>query len=138
MHSPLQSICNFSYFKLFIPKSSESIKISGEYEEKLWTYANNYARTVRQRTFYQETRQVHVSMLSLFLTNKQDDRGQSGVNQSQILTKPLMLIQLKVTQNETKNTLNSLITFIHTVKKKKRKKEAQLNFPNTDVRCLST
>ena len=51
-----------------------------------------------------------------------------------------MLIQLKVTQNETKNTLklNSLITFIHPVKKKKRKKEAQLNFTNTDVRCLST
>ena len=51
-----------------------------------------------------------------------------------------MLIQLKVIQNETKNTLklNSLITSIHPVKKKKRKKEAQLNFTNPDVRCLST
>ena len=35
-------------------KSSESIKISGEDEEKLRTCANNYARTVRQRTFYQK------------------------------------------------------------------------------------
>ena len=108
-----------------MPKSSESIKISGEDEEKLPTWANNYARTVRQRTFYKESRQGHVSTLSLFLTNKQGDRDHSGVNQSKTIIKPPMLIQLKVTQNEKKNTLNlnSLTTFIHPVKKRKEKKK---------------
>ena len=39
-------------------KSSESINISGEDEEKRRTSANNYARAVRQRTFYQEARSL--------------------------------------------------------------------------------
>ena len=56
-----------------MPKSSESINISGEDEEKLRTCANNYPRVVRQRTFLRETRQGHVSTLSLFLRNKQQD-----------------------------------------------------------------
>ena len=107
-----------------MPKSSESIKFSGEDEEKLRTCANNSARTVRQRTFYQETRQGHVSTLTLFLTNKQGDRDHSGVNQCKTIIKPPMLIQLKVTQNEKKNMLklNSLTTFIHLVKKEKKKR----------------
>ena len=33
-----------------MPKGSESINISGEDEEKLWTCANNYPRAVWQRT----------------------------------------------------------------------------------------
>ena len=51
-----------------------------------------------------------------------------------------MLIQLKVTQNEKKNKikLNNLIGLSRPVKKKKRKKEAQPNFTNTDVPCLNT
>ena len=56
-----------------MPKSSESINISGEDEEKLRTCANNYPRAVRQRTFHWETRQGHVLTLSLFLRNKQQD-----------------------------------------------------------------
>ena len=56
-----------------MPKSSESINISGEDEEKLRTCANNYPRVVRQRTFLRETRQGHVSTLSLFLRNKQQN-----------------------------------------------------------------
>ena len=56
-----------------MPKSSESISICGEDEEKLRTCANNYPRAVRQKTFHRETRQVHVSTLSLFLRNKQQD-----------------------------------------------------------------
>ena len=43
-----------------MPKSSESINISGEDEEKLRSFANNYARAVRQRTFHYEKRQGHV------------------------------------------------------------------------------
>ena len=107
-----------------MPKSSESIKISGEDEGKLRAFANNYARTVRQTIFYQETRQGHVSTLSLFLTNKQGDSDHSGVNQSKTIIKPPMLIQLKVTQNEKKNVLKlkSLTTFIHLVKKEKKKR----------------
>ena len=42
----------------FMQKSSESINISGEDEEKRRTSANNYARAVRQRTFYQEARSL--------------------------------------------------------------------------------
>ena len=51
-----------------------------------------------------------------------------------------MLIQLKVTQNEKKNKikLNNLIGLSRPVKNKKRKKEAQPNFTNTDVPCLNT
>ena len=51
-----------------------------------------------------------------------------------------MLMQLKVTQNEKKKKikLNNLIGLSHPVKKKKRKKEAQPNFTNTDVPCLKT
>ena len=61
-----------------MPKSSESINISGEDEEKLRTCANNNARAVRQT---QETRQGHVSSLSLFLrNNQQDDKDHSGTN----------------------------------------------------------
>ena len=56
-----------------MPKSSESINISGEDEEKLRTCANNYPRTVWQRTFHRQTRQGHVSTLLLFLRNKQQD-----------------------------------------------------------------
>ena len=56
-----------------MPKSSEYINISEEDEEKLWTYANNYPRAVRQRTFHREARQGHVSTLPLFLRNKQQD-----------------------------------------------------------------
>ena len=41
-----------------MPKSSESINISGEDEEKLRTCANDYSRAVRQKTFYQETRSL--------------------------------------------------------------------------------
>ena len=80
---------------------------------------------MRQRTFHQETRQGHVSMLSLFLTNERGDRDHSGVNQSKTIIKPPMLIQLKVTQNEKKNTLklNSLTSFIHPMKKRKEKKK---------------
>ena len=80
---------------------------------------------MRQRTFHQETRQGHVSMLSLFLTNERGDRDHSGVNQSKTIIKPPMLIQLKVTQNEKKNTLklNSLTSFIHPVKKRKGKRK---------------
>ena len=75
-----------------------------------------------QWTFHQETRQGHVSSLSLSLTNKQQ-RGREhwGVNQSKTIIRPPMLIQLKVTQNEKKNMLklNSLTCFIHPVKKRK-------------------
>ena len=56
-----------------MPKSSESINISGEDEEKFLTCANNYPRAVQQRTFHWETRQGHVCTLSLFLINKQQD-----------------------------------------------------------------
>ena len=59
-----------------MPKSSESINISGEDKEKLGTCANNYPRTVWQSgsiIFHRETRQGHVSTLSLFLRNKQQD-----------------------------------------------------------------
>ena len=88
-----------------MPKGSESINISGEDEEKLWTCANNYPRAVWQRTSHQEKRQGHVSTLSLFPRNKQQgDRDHSGVNQSKTIIKLAMLIQLKVTQNEKKNT----------------------------------
>ena len=50
-----------------------------------------------------------------------------------------MLVQLKVTQNEKKNMLKlySLSSFIHPVKKEK-KKEAQTNVTNTGVTCLNT
>ena len=103
-----------------MPKSSESININGEDEKKLQTCANNYARAVRQGTFHREIRQGHVSTLSLFLRNKQqNDRDHSGVNQSKAIIKPAMLIQLNVTQNEKKNKLklNSLTSFSHPVKK---------------------
>ena len=40
------------------------------------------------------------------LTNKQGDRYHSGVNQSKTITKPTMLIQLKMTQNEEKHVKN--------------------------------
>ena len=56
-----------------MPKSFESINISGEDQEKLRTCANNYTRAVRQRTLHWETRQVHISTLSLFVRNKQQD-----------------------------------------------------------------
>ena len=70
---------------------------------------------------------THASMLSLFLTNKQQGgRDHSRVNQSKTIIKPPMSLQLKVIQNEKKNTLklNSLTSFIHSIKKTKRKKEA--------------
>ena len=109
-----------------MPKSSESINISGEDEEKLRTCANNYPRAVRQRTFHWETRQGHVHTLSLFLRNKQqDDWYHSGVNLSKTIIKPVMLIQLKVTQNEKKNEikLNFLTGWGHPVKKKRKEKK---------------
>ena len=81
-----------------MPKSSESININGEDEEKLGTCANNHARAVWQRTFHQEIWQGHVSTLSLFLTNKlQGDKDHSGVDQSKTIIISPMLIQLKVT-----------------------------------------
>ena len=66
-----------------MPKSSESINISGEDEEKLWTCANNNARAVRQT---RETRQRHVSALSSFFrNNQQDDKDHSSVNKSKTI-----------------------------------------------------
>ena len=80
---------------------------------------------MQQRTFHEETRQGHFSALSLFLTNKQGGRDHYGVNQSKTIIKPPLLIQLKVTQNEKKNTLklNSLTRFIHPVKKRKERRK---------------
>ena len=81
---------------------------------------------MRQRTFHQETRQEHISTLSLFLRNKQQgDRDHTYVNQSKTIIKPPMSIQMKVIQNEKKNTLklNSLTSFIHPVKKRKEKEK---------------
>ena len=107
-----------------MPKSSEYIKISGEDEEKL-----RLVLTIMQeqngKELSRRKQEPYVSTFSLFLTNKRGDRHHSGANQSKTIIKPLMLIQLKVTQNETKNTLqlNSLITFIHPVKKRKEKKK---------------
>ena len=69
---------------------------------------------------------THASMLSLFLTNKQQGgRDHSRVNQSKTIIKPPMSLQLKVIQNEKKNTLklNSLTSFIHSIKKRKEKKK---------------
>ena len=121
-----------------MPKSSESINISWEDEEKLRTCANNYPRAVRQRTFHWKTRQGDVPTLSLFLRNKQqDDWDHSGVNQSKTIIKPVMLIQLKV-RRKTKIKLNNLTGLNHPVKKKKKKKRSTTNFTNTDVPCLNT
>ena len=109
-----------------MPKSPKFINTSGEEEEKLGTCTNNHARAVPQRTFHQERRQEHVSTLSLFPTNRQQDDGNhSCVNQSKTIIKPPMPIQLKVNQNEKKNTLklNSLTSFIHPMKKRKEKKK---------------
>ena len=69
---------------------------------------------------------THASALSLFLTNKeQNGRDHSRVNQSKTINKPPMSLQLKVIQNEKKNTLklNSLTSFIHSIKKRKEKKK---------------
>ena len=71
-----------------MPKSSESINISGEDEEKVRSFANNYAWAVRQTTFRQEKRQGHVFF---FRKKQQGDRDHSGVNQSKTI-KPAMLI----------------------------------------------
>ena len=56
---------------------------------------------------------------------QQDDWDHSGVNQSKTIIKPVMLIQLKVTQNEKKNKikLNNLTGLSHSVKKRKEKKK---------------
>ena len=123
-----------------MPKSSESINISGEDEEILRTCANNYPRAVRQRTFHWETRQGHVSTLSLFLRNKQqDDWDQSSVNLSKTIIKPVMLIQLKVTQNEKKNKirLNNLTGLSHSVKKRKEKKKHNQTLLTQTYRVLT-
>ena len=69
---------------------------------------------------------THASTLSLFLTNKQQGGGDhSRVNQSKTIIKPRMSLQLKVIQNEKKNTLKliSLTSFIHSIKKRKEKKK---------------
>ena len=64
-----------------MPKSSESINISGEDEEKLRSFANNYARAVRQKL---STRKKDRDMF--FLRKKQQgDRDHSGVNQSKTI-----------------------------------------------------
>ena len=79
-----------------------------------------------QEQSFKETRQEHVSTLSLFFTNKQQgDRNHSCVNQCKTIIKPPMSIQLNATQNEKKNTLilNSLTSFIHPVKNRKEKKK---------------
>ena len=47
---------NFVKLKLFIPKRSASINIIAKDEEILRTWANDYARAVQQRMFYQETK----------------------------------------------------------------------------------
>ena len=69
---------------------------------------------------------THASASSLFLTNKeQNGRDHSRVNQSKTINKPPMSLQLKVIQNEKKNTLklNSSPSFIHSIKKRKEKKK---------------
>ena len=121
-YSPELSIYNFRKLKLFLPKWSESIKISADDLERLWTWTNNCATAVRQRLFHQEIKMTKTGRflhVIFILTNKQGDRNHTGVNQSKTIIKPTMLIQLKMTQNEKKNTLkmNSLTSFIHPVKK---------------------
>ena len=47
-YPPEHSIYNFRELKLFLPKWSESIKISADDLKRLWTWTNNCARAVRQ------------------------------------------------------------------------------------------
>ena len=53
-YPPEHSIYNFRELKLFLPKWSESIKISVDDLERLWTWTNNFPRAVPQRLFRQE------------------------------------------------------------------------------------
>ena len=124
-YPPEHSIYNFRELKLFLPNWFESIKISADDLERLWTWTNNCATAVRQRLFHQEIKMTKTGRffhVIFILTNKQGDRNHTGVNQSKTIIKPTMLIQLKMTQNEKKNTLkmNSLTSFIHPVKKCRR------------------
>ena len=116
-YPPEHSIYNFRDLKFFLPKWSESIKISSDNLERLWPWTNNCARAVRQMT-----KTGRFFRVIFILTNKQGDRIHSGVNRSKTIIKSIMLMQLKMTQNEKKNTLktNSLTSFIHPVKKRRR------------------
>ena len=61
---------------------------------------------MRQRHFHPEIKMTKTGRffhVIFILTNKQGDRYHSGVNQSKTITKPTMLIQLKMTQNEEKH-----------------------------------
>ena len=80
---------------------------------------------MRQKLFHQEIKVIKTGRffhVIFILTNKQGDRIHSGVNQSKAIIKSTMLMQLKMTQNEKKNTLkmNSLTSFIHPMKKRRR------------------
>ena len=124
-YPPEHSIYNFRELKLFFPKWSESIKISADDLAKPWIWTNNCARAVRQRLFHQKMKMITTGRffyIISILTNKQGDRNHSGVNQSKIIIKPTMSIQLKMTQNEKKYTLkmNNLTSFIHPVEKRRR------------------
>ena len=51
-YPPEHSIYNFRELKLFLPKWSESITISADDLERLWTSTNNCGRAVRQKLFH--------------------------------------------------------------------------------------
>ena len=90
-YPPEHSIYNFRELKLFLPKWSESIKISVDDLEKLWTWTSNCARVVRQRLFHQEMKMITTGRffyVIFILSNKQGDRNHSGVNQSKTIIKP--------------------------------------------------
>ena len=108
-YSPEHSIYNFCELRLFLANWSESIKISGDDLERLWTWSNNCARAVRQRHFHQEikiTKTGRFFHVIFILTYKQGDSYHSGVNQCKTIIKPTMLIQLKMTQNEENRVKN--------------------------------
>ena len=108
-YPPEHNFCNFRELKLFLPNWSESIKISADDLERLWTWTNNCARAVRQRHFHQEIKMTKTGRffhVIFILTNKQGNQYHSGVNQSKTIMKPTMLIQLKMTQNEEKHVKN--------------------------------
>ena len=124
-YPPEHSIYNFRELKLFLPKWSESIKISADDLERLWTWTNNCARAARQKLFHQEIKMTKTGRLIFvifILTNKRGDRIHLGVNQSKTIIKSTMLMQLKMIQNKKENTLkmNILTSFIHPVKERRR------------------
>ena len=82
-YPPEHSIYNFRELKLFLPKWSESIKISADDLERLWTWTNNCATAVRQRLFHQEIKMTKTGRffhVIFILTNKQGDRNHTSVN----------------------------------------------------------